>query len=302
MNQMEPKIECRKVRDFSQTINDSFTFIKQNFSALFKPLIYICGFFILATIASGVLQQLKTIRILGIAKASQGFQSYSADFSTYAFGLEYFLLILFSILTVSAIYLVTFCYIRRYKELQNTPPAMEDVWTLFKEHALRFFLGTILLSVLTGIGFLFCLLPGFYLMPVVTLALPIMVMENLGISDSFSRSIALLKDNWWRTFGLVLVAGLIAYFSMSILGIPAAVLNIGAVFIENSPNILFAGSIFSSFLTGISQLFYVLPAIVSALWYYSLSEEKDGRGLLDRIDSFGTEKTQGSTEWPEEEY
>lgn len=301
MENIEPKIEFRQVRDFSQTINDSFTFIKQNFKNLIRPLIYICGFFIIATMASAVMQQLKTVRLLGLAKASTT-KTYSTEFSSYAFGVEYVLLILFSVLTVGAIYLVTYCYIKLYKDRHNSPPSAEEVWLAFKRNALRYFIAMILLSILSVIGFLFCLIPGFYLLPIVTLALPIMVMEEKGIADSFSRSMELLKDNWWKTFGLILISGLIAYFSMGILGLPGVLLNVFALFLEDSPNLVLAGSIFSSLLTGISQIIYILPAIVSALWYYSLSEEKDGLGLFERIENFGSNERNDQNDLPKEEY
>lgn len=301
MENIEPRIEFRQIRDFSQTINDSFTFIKQNFKDLIRPLLYICGFFIIATMASTVMQQLKTVRLMGLAKASTT-KAYSTEFSSYAFGWEYVFLILFSVLTVGAVYLVTYCYIKLYREQLNTPPSVEQVWQAFKHHAPRYFIAMIVLSLLLLIGFLFCLIPGFYFMPIVTLALPIMVMEEKGMVDSFSRSMNLLKENWWRTFGLILVAGLIAYFSMGILGLPGALLNIFALFLEDSPTLVLAGSIFSALLTGISQIMYILPAIVSALWYYSLSEEKDGLGLIERIENFGSEEGRDQKDWPKEDY
>lgn len=89
---------------------------------------------------------------------------------------------------------------------------------------------------------------------------------------------------------------------MGILGLPGALLNIFALFLEDSPNLVLAGSIFSSILTGMSQIMYILPAIVSALWYYSLSEEKDGQGLLERIENFGSSESKDPNDWPEEEY
>lgn len=301
MENIESRIDFRRVRDFSQTINDSFAFIKQNFKDLILPVLYICGFFLVATMASAVMQQLKTVRLLGLAKASTT-KTYSTEFSSYAFGVEYVLLILFSVLTVGSIYLVTYCYIKLYKDRQNSPPSTEDVWHAFKHHALRYFIAMILLTALLVIGFLFCLIPGCYLLPIVTLALPIMVLEERSMTDSFSRSMHLLKDNWWKTFGLILISGLIAYFSMGILGLPGALLNIFALFLEDSPNLVLAGSIFSSILTGMSQIIYILPAIVSALWYYSLSEEKDGQGLLERIENFGSGEGKTPNDWPEEEY
>src|SRR3954469_20272020 len=50
---MKQPIELRRVRDFGQVINDSFTFLKENFKPLFKSLFIICGFFlVLGTITT----------------------------------------------------------------------------------------------------------------------------------------------------------------------------------------------------------------------------------------------------------
>lgn len=129
-----------------------------------------------------------------------------------------------------------------------------------------------------------------------------MVLERKGILDAFSRSSYLIKNNWWKTFGLILVAFLITSCSMGVLGIPSVLLSLGAVFLQDSPKLTLAGSIISAILTGFSQIFYVLPAIVSTLWYFSLNEEKDGSGLLERIETFGSGENQSPDEWPKEEY
>lgn len=303
MNPYHDQIEFRRVRDFSETINDSFSFLKLQFKALFKPLVYICGFFVVATMTTQVLQQLKTVKLVGLAKASAAGSGFiPTDMSSYTFGIEYFLLLLFSMLSISAVYLVTYCYIKLYKDKSNTSPGLEEVWTLFKQYIIRFFVASLLLTILLVIGFIFCLIPGFYLMPLVSLTLPILVMEDKGITDSFSRSTHLIKEHWWKTFGILFIAGIITYFSMSILGIPSALLSFGAVFLQNSPTLVLFGSIFSSMLTAIANLFYVFPAVVSTLCYFSLCEEKDGSGLFERIEQFGTDTKSANNDWPKEEY
>lgn len=302
MAQNDEKIEFRKVRDFSETINDCFTFMKQNFKPLFRPLLYICGFFLIASMATSVLQQLKTVKLMGLLRATQSAQNHSADFTDNVFGVEYFLVLLFSMLSVSAVYLVTYCYIKLYKEQNNNAPNVEQVWQLFKRHILEFFIASILLTVFIGIATIFCIIPGVYLFPLVALTLPVMVLERKGLLDAFSRSSFLIKDSWWKTFGLILVAFLITSCSMGILGIPSVLMSFGAVFLQDSPILTLVGSIISAILTGFSQIFYVIPAVASALWYFSLSEEKDGSGLLERIEAFGSNGNQSADEWPKEEY
>ncbi len=50
----------------------------------------------------------------------------------------------------------------------------------------------------------------------------------------------------------------------------------------------------------ITMVFLVFPNVAIALSYYSLSEEKDGKGLMDRIKNFGKKDSADSDLAPEE--
>ncbi|HEY4194580.1 MAG TPA: hypothetical protein VGM63_03535, partial [Mucilaginibacter sp.] len=60
---MSTNLELAKPRDFGEIINDTFTFVRQNFKPLLKYFFVICGFFILISTALAVLTQIKVIRI-----------------------------------------------------------------------------------------------------------------------------------------------------------------------------------------------------------------------------------------------
>lgn len=51
-------------------------------------------------------------------------------------------------------------------------------------------------------------------------ALPAIAWEDAGVIQSFARSSSLVKDYWWRTFGIILLLNLIAQFAISIVTTP----------------------------------------------------------------------------------
>jgi hypothetical protein len=53
-----------------------------------------------------------------------------------------------------------------------------------------------------------------------SLAAPAYVLESLGVVDALRRSWRLVRGQWWRVFGVVLLGGLIAFVVSSILAVP----------------------------------------------------------------------------------
>jgi hypothetical protein len=73
------------------------------------------------------------------------------------------------------------------------------------------FIGTgVLMGFFLAVGFILLLVPGFYLMVCWYFVIPVMIVERSFGMNALRRSRALVRGNWWPTFGLMLVAGLIA--------------------------------------------------------------------------------------------
>jgi hypothetical protein len=72
-------------------------------------------------------------------------------------------------------------------------------------------IGTALLSglIIFG-GFLLLVLPAFYFAVVFALAGPVLILENASPTRALRRSWDLVKGNWWRVFGIILLTYLIA--------------------------------------------------------------------------------------------
>ena len=291
---MQPKIELVKTRDFGEIINDTFTFVGQNWKPLLKSYIIICGFFIVANLVLGLLQQNK---ILGSIQST----SYPTQFgrlSTF-FGPAYFLSVLFGLLTLTAISLVPLCFISLYKEKGNVAPETEEVWGYFKHYFLKALGINILIGICLFIAFVLCVVPFFYLWPILSLILPIVVMENTDLGFSWAKSFQLIKENWWQTFGAIVVIWIIAYAAMMIFVVPVTLVTIGTMFISKSHPTSTALTL-TTIISALCYVFYMLPSITAALCYFNLNEQKEGTGLMGRINNFGS--TGPDAGLPKEDY
>jgi len=118
----------------------------------------------------------------------------------------------------------------------------------------------IVVGILVGIGFIFCIIPGIFLMLMWAVAIPSMVVEDLGVFDSMSRSSDLTKDNRMRILGVILVI-LAAYIVLAI---------IGALLVAAVPIL----GILALIVVGI--LVYPYISIIAAVLYFRLRELKEG--------------------------
>jgi hypothetical protein len=85
-------------------------------------------------------------------------------------------------------------------------------WRSSLGYALRHLHSIVLVTVLAGLaaglGFILCVLPGIYFGVAFSLAVPVLLTEGTRGRRALGRSRALVKDYWWRVFG-VLVLGYI---------------------------------------------------------------------------------------------
>ncbi|MBE9586707.1 glycerophosphoryl diester phosphodiesterase membrane domain-containing protein [Mucilaginibacter sp. JRF] len=300
---MKPHFELRRVRDFGENISDSFTFFKDHFKALMKPLLVICGFFILInTIAYANMQ---TAAIDNAVDTMNGQTTPDNVFSVQnrltsqflGMGIFYVCFTFF----VLSIFLVTYSYVAIYNDkTDGEKPTLLEVWGYFKYYFFRALGGSIVITLLTIAGMFLCLIPGIYLSVVFSLFLPIMVMENGSFSHAFNKCFQLIKSNWWITFGIIIVVSIMLSIAGAIVSLPVSGLMLSKMFLKmDLPT--FPILLFFSLLVSIFYLAYSLMAISISLCYFSYEEQKEGTGILNRINNLG-EKGPDTAHQPEEEY
>jgi len=287
----EQKIELRKIRDFGVNINDTFIFLRQNLRSLLSSFFAICGIFMLGqAIFNGIYQSHAMGSIFqqlfsGRIKPGQ----YNGNPYAGIFSVEYFMLIIFMLLTIASMHVVLGAYIKYYLENDGKQPGITEIWDIYKKYFFRIFFYNILIGLLTIIGLVFCFIPGIYLWVVFVPFTFVVMIEDADFGTAFSRCFQIIKENFWPSFALYLVVIFIYYFSSLIVSsVVGLVIGLAAYF--TTKNISSTIGIVTSFLNIFSFTFYIIFFISAALHYFSLTEQRDGTGILNRIGNIGTDK------------
>jgi hypothetical protein len=285
----EQKIELRKIRDFGQNINDSFLFLRQNGKPLLKSFFAICGIFMIGqAIFSGIYQS-HSLGIFDQLFNGRANPQYQTRVLGDVFNLEYFLVLIFMMLTFVSMNTVLGAYMKFYLENDGRQAGIEDIWIIFKKYFFKVFFYSIPVVLLIIIGTLCCVLPGIYLGVVLVPFSFIIMIEDTGLNGAFNRCFEIIKDNFWSSFVIYAVAYLIYSISS---GIVSAVVSLvfGAAAYLTTKSIGSTVAVATSFFNMFSHVFYIIYFIAAALQYFTLVEQRDGTGILQRIDSIGNDK------------
>lgn len=283
----QQQVELRKLRDFSQNLNDTFLFIRQNLKPLLTSFLGIAGvFMLLAAIFSGLYQTDMGQVFEQIIKGRSTMDSSPLSLINGT----YFMVILFTWLNVVAMQVVIIAYMKAYSDHGNHAPPIDDVWRIFKANFLLLFVYSLLNAVIMALGLVFCILPGIYLIVVLIPFSSIVINEKVGYSDAISRCFRLTKDIFWASFGLYLVVYIIYSFSSSI--ITAIVGGVtGVLYYFTTKNLGNTVGIVTSILSIFSFVFYIIYYVSVVLHYFNLTERLDGTGMMGRLNSLGEGNT-----------
>lgn len=289
---MNQKIELRKMRDFNAKMNATFEFLRQNFVPLGKAMLYIGGpFILLAGIFSGFYNRY-TLTLRG-AETIDPTLGFVGDLALWL-GLMF----LFIMLSYLVVLIVVYEYFRLYEQQPATHIIqVSEIWPSVKSNFLPMIGATLLVAVVIFAGFVFLLGPGIYLSIVLSLIVPIMIIEQKSIGDSFSRCFRLITDKWWSTFGLVVVTGIIAVIMGQVFAIPQYIFTflVAAHKASAEPAVpqwqetgLIIGSTLATFGSSMLQ---TIPLAAVGFQYYNLVERREAAGLMAKLDTFGQPAT-----------
>ncbi|GHE58050.1 hypothetical protein [Roseivirga thermotolerans] len=282
-----PQIEFYKKRQFSDKINATFTFLRENAWPYIKIQLMIAGPILLLT---NILTN----------QLSIGFLGFSPEDVTASMILDFFklygLILLSTLVTATLVPIITFSYMKAY---QNHAPNEISAAMVLKNLGSKFFnlLGfNILMYIAIIIAMFFLVLPAIYIGIVLSLGSAIILFEENNPIDTFSRAFTLIKGKWWSTFGLVIVMGIIGYVISLFFGLPRTLLfSVKAITTTFSDGDLSAVTqmttgeqalsiLFSVFETFGSILLYSLSYIAIAFQYFNLVERRESRGLMSQIE------------------
>lgn len=283
---MREKVELSKIRSFTEIVDDSVLFFKQNWKSLLKAYFVICGITLLAGLVFSIVSEIEADAYKRTGIPANNITNYSAFFLN------------FFNLTLS--FLIVLTYVVLYKEKGNNPPTIEEVWGYVKYYFFRVFGSAFLLGIGLCISTLFFLFPGIYFLPVSALILAVMVIENTDLGYAFNSGFQLISKHWWQTFGILLVISVIVISAFIVIFYPVGIAWGGYVLLIGKPDDL----VYSIALTAafkVAQFLYILPCIAIALIYFNLSEIKDDNSLMNRIEMLGKHESV-SPELSTEEY
>jgi len=97
-------------------------------------------------------------------------------------------------------------YLVFLKTIRGQPTSASDVFLGFKRDFGQLVLAGLLTSLLSGLGFCCCLLPGLYLFIAWTFSVPLVADRNLEFWSAMELSRKVVTRVWFEVFGLVLLA------------------------------------------------------------------------------------------------
>jgi hypothetical protein len=308
-------IDLQQQRDFSRKMNATFEFIKQNFASLSKSILIIAGPPVLigSLLLGSFIGQLFGISSMA-ASDPAGFQDFFSGTNFWLkLGLMFVFLMISGVITLSTVN----NYIMLYAEKKTNKIEVNDVWARVRD-TFWMYLGTTFLFVLIliaayvamilpivilaavspvliffGVILLICGL--FWFMISISLIFIIRANEKIGFFPALVRSIKLVQNKWWSTFGLImilyLIMGVISYIPL----IPFYVVlvmntlhNVNANSFESpSASWQLWTTIFFTVYYMLQTLLNTLPNVGIAFQYYNLVELKEAKGLMTDIDTIG---------------
>jgi len=273
----QPTINLQEKRDIGQVLNVTFAFIKLTFKYIYRDLSLMAApFFILYGLIVTMVQ-MDAYSIYGAA-------------TIYTLPLYYV-----AILCLCIGWTIACCiignYVLQYKINRNTDFDVSEVRRAVRKDFFKLFFAFLLLYLALILGFILLIIPGIYLAVAYSLVSTNVILDKeLGILGAFRESRRLISDNWWRSVGLGLLITLIIYAFTFVFSLPNMIytfiiaLHRGSGDVDRYRLPLIICSAFA-------QLAYCFTApisvVASAVYYYSLKEEKDQSGLMQKIDEFG---------------
>ncbi len=294
MNQT-PYIEFKKQRELGDILTDAFGFIRNQFKPFFGTFFKIVGPYLLVMLIaySFYFYAIGDIMNFNIETSNGAFGPFMILIALFLFLVSIFVCLAMAQATV-------LYYIRSYANNKGRADFQEvkrDVYTNFW----RFFGLVLLVGLALTAGFMLCIIPGIYLYPPLMLAFSILVFDRKSVGDAFSYSFTLIKDNWWATFGTLLVIGIIVAVIGYAFNIPAAMYmwaKMGIFSGEMDAETMSNGFIdpiyvILNLLSVLVQFMLNLVSVVAgALIYFHLNEKKNFTGTYERIENLGKSSQQ----------
>ena len=287
---MQQYIEFKKQRELGEILSDSLAFIRNQFKPFFNTILRIVGPYLLVMLISlgfyyYFIGDLATFDV----------ESSNDFFNPIMMVLVFFIFFVSIIAAYVMAQATVLFYIKSYANNKGVIN-FEEIKTNVYSHFWSFIGLGFLVGFSLMIGFLFCFIPGIYLYPILALSFSVMVFNQKGVSDAYSYSFTLIKDNWWITFATFLVIGIIVGVAGYAFNIPAYIymmVRMGTLAGETDPLAISNGIfdpiyiILNLLAVSVQFLLNIITLVASVLIYFNLNEKKNFTGTYERIENLG---------------
>jgi len=289
------KINYYKIRNFSQKLNATIEYVRQNIRPLGKSILYILG-------PLAILNGLLFAQYINFMFGNMGPSDPINVQNPFAFILNpsYIGFIILSSFSALLNFSVIFNFMRIYNEKFPEEITVTEVLNLCWKDLLPLFVLGLIATFMIMAGFIAFIIPGIFLMVVLSLAIPAMFFEKKGVFDAIGRSFKLIKGKWWSTFGLLFVASILMYAISMIFILPFYVFYFLSIFtlVEETgitadvSSWWFQGGMTLSvmFMFLGSYLTYTIPMVALSFQYFNLVERLESVGLMSEIQNLDNEK------------
>ncbi len=265
-----------KPRRIGETINGTFTFIRQEFVPMGKSILFIIGplMLISAVVANSMFGEQFTLTPEFVLSSA-----YWGNMSIIAF---------LQLAIYALLILVINHYILLYVNKDESRFSVQTIFNTSIREFWKLFGITILFSIVIGLAFMILIIPGIYLSVSLSLLYAVIIHEKTTMGAAFSRSAFLIREYWWFTLGLLILVWIVIYILQLIFQAPFLLIGFLYGFHEADPSILTDFSWWISISTILSQLsyiFYGIFVVTTTVHYYSQREKKEAAGLAQKIEA-----------------
>lgn len=259
------EIEFKKVRTFSEIIQDSFLFFRMHAWSLFR--VYLVIVSPVAMIASFFNMKLRWIVLQNGMKIAITPELTSASLWFY----------LFAILTVVLLLTTTVGYIKGYLET-GKGVSVDALWKYVWQKFGVVLGATIFSGILIFLGALLLILPGIWILVPLYFVSIILLLESKSVNESFAASFVIIKGNWWKSFGLLLSFLAITLMVSLIINIPLSGMDNQIAAHQEVNPVFYAGV--GLLLNLINYFVSMLTIIGMVMQYYSIKTKLSNESTL----------------------
>ncbi|MFR9166682.1 MAG: hypothetical protein ACLVKO_10875 [Dysgonomonas sp.] len=286
---MNEKIELYQIRDLGDRINIVFKFIKQNGKQIAKNLLYLVPVYIIAAIVmSFFVGSVYSALLVG------DYGYYSGGGILFMYFILFIVAVLASVASLLAL-LFTISFVAEYEESIDGTVDSSLAWQRAKQSFWGTFGGSILMGIAVFVGFIFCIIPGIWLMVSFSLFIPAYVVERNkeisgGVVDCLNESFSLVKQNWFGAFGFLFIMGIISFAFTFALAMPMQIVQTSMMMVPDKISLMSILYAVATSVYYIGALFFsAITYVAMTVLYFDFKERREGLSMQRKIDNIGND-------------